>query len=207
MATSSRPTTVLAMLACLSAGGCAPTPPVGAGPGLGGEQLLVPLPPGDWIVGYAAGNGNQDITEYVPRGQRVDDWGEMLTVQVFRGDPMPALAFLERMKAAADREQPCDVTDFSIIGSRKVDGYDGSRASMYCTRGKQTGKGEITLFQALRGRDALYVVQRAKRTPPYTTKAVPTTPEESPAWGNHLNSVSVCDSRDPGRPCITPATR
>lgn len=194
-----------AVLACLAVTGCAPASPPSAGPP--GEQLLVSLPPRDWVVGYTAGDGRQTITEYVPRGQTVEDWSEMLTVQTFRGDPTPALAFLERTKAVADRERPCDVTDFSIMGSRKVNGYDGSRAQMFCTRGKRNGKGEITLFQALRGRDSLYVVQRAKRTRPYTTRAVPWTREEIQAWNAHLNSVLVCDLRDPGRPCGTAKAR
>lgn len=191
--------TMLVVFACLSAAGCAQTPPPGAG--LGGEQLLVPLPPGDWVVGHSAAEGNRLTTEYVPRGQTVEDRTQMLTVQIFRGDPTPALAFLERAKAVAEREQPCDLTDFSIVGSRKVNGYDGSRAQLFCTRGKRTDKGEITFLQALRGRDSLYVVQRAWRGPAYTTRSLPVTPDDIAAWNTHLNRVSVCDSRDPARPC------
>lgn len=196
----------LAGLATMAAA-CAPTTPPG-GTGISGEQLLVSLPPGDWVVGHSEARGDQMITEYVPRGQTVEDWSEMLTVQIFRGDPTPALAFLERMKAVADREQPCDVTDFHMMGSRKVNGYDGSRAQLYCDRNKRSGKGETAIIQALRGRDSLYVVQRAWRGQPFTAKAVSWTREQSLAWHTHLNTVSVCDSRDPARPaCPTPKAR
>jgi len=46
------------------------------------ENLLTSMPSG-FKVGYSAGNGKEDMVEYVPAAETVDDWTKMVTVQVF----------------------------------------------------------------------------------------------------------------------------
>ena len=49
------------------------------------ENLLFAPPPG-FKVGYESNHDNRLMTEYVPAGESVDDWTQMLTVQIFRGN-------------------------------------------------------------------------------------------------------------------------
>ena len=46
------------------------------------ENLLLSMPAG-FKSGYQASNGKEDIVEYVPTGETVEDWTKMVTVQVF----------------------------------------------------------------------------------------------------------------------------
>jgi hypothetical protein len=58
------------------------------------ENLLFAAPPG-FKVGYEANHDNRLITEYVPGGETVDDWTQMLTVQIFRASPLDSATFLQ----------------------------------------------------------------------------------------------------------------
>ena len=51
------------------------------------------------------------------------------------------------------------------------------------------------MLTAIKGNDSFYVVQRAVRSVP--------TPERLETMKKYIESVSVCDSRLPSRPCPT----
>src|SRR5262245_12991559 len=46
------------------------------------ENLLVSMPKG-YKIGYQKRAANQAISEMVPQAETVDDWSEMVTVQIF----------------------------------------------------------------------------------------------------------------------------
>ena len=56
-----------------------------------------------------------------------------------------------------------------------------------------TGKPELTWMKAIQGRDSFYLVQKAYKFEP--------TAEQKKQWGAYLDSVGVCDTRLPERPC------
>jgi hypothetical protein len=56
-----------------------------------------------------------------------------------------------------------------------------------------TGKPETTLFRSIRGNDSFYSVQRAMR-------AIPDKGQMA-KMASYLETVIVCDSRRPDRPC------
>jgi hypothetical protein len=62
-----------------------------------------------------------------------------------------------------------------------------------CPLNKATGKPEITWFKAIAGNDSFYVVQLAFKAWP--------SKEQITSWMHYLGSVTVCDSRLPGRAC------
>ena len=53
-------------------------------PALENENLLVTMPPG-YKVGFNKRAQNQAITEMVPSGETVENWTEMVTVQIYFG--------------------------------------------------------------------------------------------------------------------------
>ncbi|MBM3507955.1 MAG: hypothetical protein FJX64_09650 [Alphaproteobacteria bacterium] len=59
-------------------------------------------------------------------------------------------------------------------------------------------------MQSIRGKDAIYVVQRAMRSPAYTAAAVPISTAEFQDWLTFLEKIWVCDAREAARRC--PAT-
>ena len=48
------------------------------------ENVLLPIPPG-FKAGWQGVQGSATTTEYVPAGESVDAWSQMVTQQIFHG--------------------------------------------------------------------------------------------------------------------------
>ncbi|MBV8192540.1 MAG: hypothetical protein JO339_35300 [Alphaproteobacteria bacterium] len=129
-----------------------------------GENLLVSMPAG-FNSGYQDTRNGMSIQEWVPEGETVQNWSEMVTVQVFHDrrdlDPRAMLDSIQRgwLKACAGSAAAPIVTG-------KVDGYDTAAMVLRCPLNGETGKPETTAFRAIKGRDSFYVIQRALRSVP-----------------------------------------
>ena len=89
--------------------------------------------------------------------------------------------------------------DGLVLGTTR--GRPAARWITYCGKVKETGKGEITYFQAISGKVNFYVVQRALRTAPFDPAKPPFDRATLAAWQKFFDEVAVCDSSDPKRPC------
>ena len=58
------------------------------------ENLLF-SPPKDFKIGFQSNRDNRLMTEWVPATETVEDWTQMLTVQIYRGATVEAASFLE----------------------------------------------------------------------------------------------------------------
>jgi hypothetical protein len=155
------------------------------------ENLLVTKPDG-YKVGFSDKKNNAVITEMVPDAESVENWTEMVTVQIFLGmkgvSPEQFKARMERLWLGA-----CSNAISNPIASATENGYPVSVWQMFCPRNAQTGKPETTWFKAIQGRDSFYVVQKAFKFEPSKEQVV--------TWTRYLKKASVCDSRLPGRAC------
>jgi hypothetical protein len=169
---------------------------------IAGEQLYVP-PPAGWKVAYTNKQDNIEVTEVVPAGQNVQDWTEMLTVQVLLDKPVksPEDILKEQM---ADFQKECDDVGAGPIGPERENGYDTALRAIACTRSKQWGKGELSLYKVLRGRDRTYIVSRTWRGEPFDKERLPVSPDVTKQWLLFMHQVVLCDSRDVQRPCPAP---
>ena len=168
------------------------------------EQLLIPFSAeewGNWKVGAQAKRPGLTMVEYIPKGQAIETWDRILTVQIFHRLPIRLADFMGRMKANFESQQPCDQTALNIVETKQVNGYDASLYRLTCTRNKQTGKGEFTFMLGIQGRDALYLVQRAWRGKGYAADAAPLSKAELKAWQDFVGKVEVCDPRAAEHPC------
>ena len=59
--------------------------PLAAKAAMQGENLLVPPMPAGWVRAYGAQGNGINMVEYVPPGQTLDSWSEMINVEVFHG--------------------------------------------------------------------------------------------------------------------------
>lgn len=158
---------------------------------LEGEVLLVTVPKG-YKIGYEKKAGSQIMTEMVPQAETVKDWTEMVTVQIFlnmRG-VTPAQY---RQRVQAMWSQACDGSTFSPVKEGEDGGYPTVTWVSNCPHNNATGKPELTWMKAIQGRDSFYVVQKAYKFEP--------TAAQKTEWGAYLDSVSVCDTRQPERNC------
>lgn len=169
-----------------------------ATPATAGERLLVPQLPG-WqpLASFAA--PDTEVTELIPAGESPEGWSRRLVVQAFRGATVSVPAFLDMVAAnsAALCEQPAaEPARLGRLGPLEA----GSRF-VACGRSRAEDRGEYALYYAIRGRDAFYVVIRAWRGAPFATATRPVPQQEIADWVAFMRAVTVCDSRDPARPC------
>jgi hypothetical protein len=154
------------------------------------ENLLIGQPPG-FKVGYQSGQDNRSITEYVPVAETVDEWTQMLTVQVFRHATVDSATFLQAIGKRYMGD--CPGTTAKGIFTGTINGYVVSMLVLKCPNNPGTGKPETTVFRIIKGNDALYSVQRAWRSVP--------TDADLNAVMQTLAKVTACDTRSTDHPC------
>lgn len=157
---------------------------------LANENLLVTVPPG-YKVGYRVERGKMVMDEMVPMGQSVENWTEMVTVQIFHGLKTPPEKLRDTLRqnwvAACPGGSGADVT------SGTENGYPVLIWLLDCPKNPQSGQPEMTWFKAIAGNDSFYLVQKA-------FKFTPDKPQLD-RWMAYLKSVAVCDTRIAARAC------
>ena len=167
---------------------------------LQGENLLVP-PLAGWSQAYAAAGNGIRLVEYVPKGQTADAWSQMATIEIFFGRGGMNPRDLEQ-KVVDGVRQNCQAMHVTDLGVGTSSSLPAARWVTYCGKWKQLPNGEITYFQAISGKDHFYLVQRSWRGAPFDiAKPLPIPDSLLKEWEAYLNQLSVCDSRDPKRPC------
>jgi hypothetical protein len=155
------------------------------------ENLLTPTAPG-YHVGFQNKKDSGQITEWVPEGQTVDNWTEILTVQIFNNMKMTPDSFMHAMEKQWDGGCP-GAGNAEPIASGDENGYPYQVWLLNCPKNPLTGKPEITWFKALQGKDSFYLVQKAFKFAP--------SKEQIARWIGYLEAVRVCDSRLADRAC------
>lgn len=167
-----------------------------------GENLIVPVP-ADWKVGFQASQVNHQIIEFVPEGQTIQNWQDLLTIQIFFGrTSITPLSFFEEMNAVI--QQLCPESEASIAMNGEENGYPFLLWVNMCRNNPQVNQAEVTLFKAIQGNDSLYLVHRAWRTPPVApNEPIQIRTDEIEAWAYFMSLVQVCDTRIPEQSCPT----
>jgi hypothetical protein len=162
-----------------------------------GENLLIRIP-ADYELGFEQTTELGQINEFVPRGETVEEWSEMITVQLFptHNDNERFFAVFEALAA-----QACSSESTHVVATTKENGYRVKVFQLFCPTNLQTEMGEVTFVKTIEGRDKFYVVQKAWRTERFDPGEVPLTSEEIVEWVGYLRSVSVCDTRMKKRKC------
>ena len=183
-------------LAPLAACGLIALTPAGAvsAAGFQDETLLAPIPQGFQLGDQGQSGHGSDIAEYIPQGETVDHWSRMVTVQIFHNlkgfDPDRfAETIRDRGPASCPGEQGV------MIKHGQEHGYAASLWLFTCPLNPQTGLPETFYDKLISGADALYSVQYSFRSTLPRDAIAPTI--------SFLESVSVCDTRLPDRPCPT----
>ena len=187
------------LLLASAAGPSAAGPTAGGAEEMTGERLFVPFPKG-WTMGYHERKGTIEVTELVPPGQTVGDWQEMLTVQMMDGPAKGSGPDLLKERAEMIR-QGCDDVGAGPPAVSKENGYETALRAVACTRSKQWGKGELTLFKAVLGKERTYIVSRSWRGEPFAKDNLPVPADTTKEWLNFMQRVVLCDTRDPERRC------
>jgi hypothetical protein len=171
-------------------------PFAGAQNGLTGENLLVEIPTG-YELAYSQKTDTGTINEFVPKGETVEKWSEMITVQLF--PPHDNAKFYATFESLV--KQSCRSGFTHEVATQKENGYPVKVFHLLCPTNLQTDLGEVTFLKTIEGRDKFYVVQKAWHTEKFEPDWIPISAEEIVKWTEYLRSVSVCDSRIKKRKC------
>lgn len=173
--------------------------------GISPERIVTPKPPG-WVTIYHAKDHRREVLEYVPEGQTVDAWNEMVTSKIFDGSKSTAHDYNSR---TIGRFEKLCANSLTIVGDKeKRFGYDASLAFIECETKLETRKRnkfvKQVLFQiqlAIRGKDALYVAESAWQTD--DVKAARPTQDTGllNTITSRLDGVFVCDDRLEDKKC------
>ena len=154
----------------------------------GGEIVSFGTPPADFETGYQASQGGQTIVELVPKGQTVQNWERMVTLQTFAGDTRSVIDF--RRAVSDGWRSACPGGNTINLSEGQENGYPYALLQMSCEHNPQSGRPEYTWIKAMRGERALYVAQ-------YAFRHLPSREEVTDA-ARRLRGMSLCDTR-PGR--------
>lgn len=158
--------------------------------GLQDENLLATVPPG-YKVGYTAHNERTQLTEFVPNGETVDDWSDMITIRIdhnLRADPD---AYSKKLGTLWKKS--CPGGESQKVTSGNENGYPFALWIYVCSLNPETGKPETMTMKTIAGDDSFYQAQVASR------KAADADVVRTAA--EYLRTVSVCDTRKTDRAC------
>lgn len=161
-------------------------------PAIKAENLLF-APPKEFKVDFQSNHDNRSMTEFVPNGETVKDWTEMLTVQIYRHATVDAATFLQGVGKRYMDECPGTTVEKGGLFTGTVNGYVVSMLLLKCPRNPSTAKPETTAFRVIKGNDALYSVQHAWRS-------VASDQQLADAMRS-LAKVVVCDTTTQDHPC------
>lgn len=181
------------IISTVSLHGCATTSPTHSLHAAIHKQELVRFGiPEDWVQAFRTQNGNMLITEYVPKGETVADWKEMITMQTFIGGlNTTANQFAGTMRAGWLKACPGGSAFPGRNG--KENGYNFAFWLQSCGNNPKTKQPEITLLKVIQGNDNFYVMQKAWKYMPEKNEVT--------KWSRYMRTVVVCDSRIEDRKC------
>ncbi len=154
------------------------------------ENLLQGLPDG-FTVGHSTQRAGLTMVEYVPAAESVENWSQMVTTQIFHGNPKSLPDFFGTLQQSWSGA--CEGAVVTPIRDGEENGYAFALWMFSCPFNAATGKPEMTWMKGIRGNDALYVVQWAFRTEP--------SEDDVRRSIGYLRGVMVCDTRIERSPC------
>lgn len=141
-----------------------------------------------------------DMITFVPQGQSLQGWTDMVILQVYREmTALPAEALRERTLSAL--RAACADASAGTLQTGLSNNYPSAFWVTACARNSQSGLGEIAYFRSLQGNDNLYMVQRVWNTAPFAPNP-PALPEaEKQEAIAILRALTVCQPGDSRHPC------
>jgi len=163
--------------------------------------------PSGWKVGHEQQNDRALIREYVPAGQSVHDWREMITLQVFRNlalNPKAAPAeFLGRLANLMRRTCP-EAVLIQPLGPQTIGSASGETAIIGCRQvaqnqvsGLRRGQGELAVYLIFRAHNHLILLHRAARGPAFEAANAPIHPGNSLVLLKSMAPLRICPISSP----------
>ena len=153
------------------------------------ENIYFELPPG-FEQGFEESDESFFIQEWVPKGESVNDWSEMLTLTI---QNMPNIDPVEFFNHMADGwEKSCPEYGGLLLHEGLENNYPVALWFLKCPANPMTGKPEFAYIKGIAGNDNFYTVQLAYAL--LSEEITDLTINRSMAF---LRQVIVCDDSKP----------
>ncbi|GHB38924.1 hypothetical protein GCM10007094_30500 [Pseudovibrio japonicus] len=157
--------------------------------GLKNENLLVSVPVG-YKIAFSDRKPGLLVSEMIPDAQSLEDWKDMLTVQIYYSRQMK-MSVLEA--AYTQTANPaCKEHNGALVGKGHENGYEYGLFISSCST-TPASKSETVLTKAILGEDSTYFIIKSWRSVPDKDEIV--------KWSRYMKGVKVCDSRIAERAC------
>ncbi|WP_120498214.1 hypothetical protein [Kiloniella sp. EL199] len=164
-----------------------------------GEVFFAALPD-QWQALPRNTQAQSTTAEWLPPGQDVNNWKDMITVQVFPGwADGDVVSFLDEL--AAIYKQNCEVSGATPPLKDQVNGFPTGFRLINCTRDLTRNTGEVALFRATVGQNALYLIQHVFRVPEFEIGAQPVTNEAMKQAFEGIRTGWACNQNSKKHPC------
>lgn len=168
--------------------------------GPSGRERLVAQPPPGWKMSYRHSVAGLEVWEFLPQGQSLENWRDMITAQAISGEESNPPRALLTLVAERARTICLEVLS-SPIDEQPADGLAGATMAQFCVRDSKGRRGDLTLYRAIRGKHALYVLSRTRRDESYDGKAIPLPEAALAQWRKDLEQFRVCRDGEGGSGC------
>lgn len=150
-----------------------------AGPLCLAEQVALNFDGRKWEIGHSAESKDQGIREYVLKGETVDNWTELVTVQAFFGlqDKATPEEYMEGMMAELKKNCPGAIWDIVRKG-------DDDIVFIWQVKDSPGQEDQYEVDRIISGKNAMYILH-------YATKKLPVAPEKRDKWIKLLDSAKL----------------
>lgn len=156
--------------------------------------------PDRWQEANRTLQGNVDIITFLPRGQSLQEWRDMVILQIYR-DMTAVPADSLRDRSLTNAKAACEDAMASSMQTGLSNGYPSAFWATACTQNKQTGLGEVAYIRSLQGNDNLYMVQRVWSLPPFGEQAPSLSESGKKEAIGILSGLNVCQAGSADQPC------
>jgi hypothetical protein len=169
----------------------------------GGDLLLFVPPPGWQPVDQEKGEGLYRIV-YVPEGQTMADWSELLEAKIFfnltkRRPQLSPADFTENLVAHYARA--CEGSRASPVAAFEERGYQAAVRLVTCARNRGESLGSVSMVKVVRGKASLFMIERSWRGPAFAREEMPVPQEMLDRWTDFLARARLCNDDNPLSPC------
>lgn len=167
-------------------------------------ELLIAQPPKDWKRVFEANLGDTRVTDYVPKGESKDHWTEKLSFESYTGllksDPLLVI----NSQIAYDKKHCNFVKDYTLFAGEE-NKYDTATKLITCGKKRSNGKGQLSLFKAIKGDQYFYVIRLVRVLPPFEAGKAKFDKRDLAGWSHYFGKIRICDPGSKEHPCPEPA--
>lgn len=176
------------------------------------SQQVVLVKPAHWSLAYRRQDARTDFVQFQPDDPPYPSWHEMIGIQAYRDlarisayGPQVILRVI-RSDLEPHCRMPLVVTD---LGTSQISGYPAYGMLMGCPEARDSfgtflpGLGEMSLYVAIKGRNDLYVIQRARRTAAFSPEHPPITASTYEILLREYAPLLLCEPEDSYQSCTS----